>query len=217
MRIKELITKEKMFLILLPGATRNKHRGVRRMNMLILLLKGLTGCSCKQASAWKKENERREEQKEKMEQWTNDTKKEKDCFFSFWYFYFILSDLGFQLSTISSSTNGFGARWANNVWDEMVFENQLFHVTKYSTINGTFRIVFQGLLYTANLNVTMTQGTRLVHMVFVGLQRPSHRALRAPLSANCMALDQVVLFSSFSPQKTISLIAGVFILGVTYA
>ena len=40
------------FIVLtLPlGATRNKYKGVRRMYMLILLLKGLTGCSCKQAS-----------------------------------------------------------------------------------------------------------------------------------------------------------------------
>ena len=77
----------------------------------------------------------------------------------------------------------------------------LFYVTKYSTINGIFRIVVQGLLYTANLNIAMTQGTRLVHKVFVALQSPSHRALSAPLFANCMALGQVVLFRSFSQRK----------------
>ena len=94
--------------------------------------------------------------------------------------------------------NGFGARWVNNVWDETVFENPLFDVTKYSTIKGIFRSVFQGLPYSVNLNIAMTQATMLVHMVFVGLQRPSHLALRVPLSAICMALDQVGLLSFFS-------------------
>ena len=30
------------------------------------------------------------------------------------------------LSTVSSKMNGFGATLANNVWDEMVFENHCF-------------------------------------------------------------------------------------------
>ena len=101
------------------------------------------------------------------------------------------------MSIVSNSANGFGARLANNVWDKMVFENQLFHLTKYSTINDIFRIVFQGPLHTANFNITIPQGTRRVHMAFVGLQRTSHRALPALLAANCVALEQVVFLSSF--------------------
>ena len=48
----------------------------------------------------KKDRKRRRNNERK-----NGTKKEKDCFFSFWLFHFISSDLGFQLSTVSSSMN----------------------------------------------------------------------------------------------------------------
>ena len=123
------------------------------------------------------------------------TQRKKKAFSS------LSSNLGFQQSTVSNSMNGFGARLANNVWDEMVFENHFFQVTKHSTINEIFGI--QGLLYTANINITMTQGTRLMHMVFVGMQPPSDRALPALLAANCVALKQVVFLFFFSSLKTI--------------
>ena len=96
------------------------------------------------------------------------------------------SNLGFQLSTVSNSMNGFGARLANSVWDEMVFENQLFHVTKYSTINEILRI--QGLLYTANLKYHDDPGDYADGHGLCGIAapfpsnttRPSCRKLRGP-------------------------------------
>ena len=142
----------------------------------------------------KRKEGRKDRKKRRINEGKNETKKEKDCFFRFRYFNFISLDLGFQLSTVSSSMNGLGGRLANNVWDEMVFENHCFTGQNYPQLMEYFASWSRIFL-----NIAMTQGTRLVHMLFVGLQRPSHRALRDPLSANCVALDQVVLFSSFPP------------------
>ena len=101
--------------------------------------------------------------------------------------------------------NGFGERLANSVWDEMVFENHLFHVTKYSTINGIFRIVLQGLLHTANFNFTMTQWTSPGTHCLCGIAAsfPSSSTPPPPpppislVPANCVALEQVVFLNSF--------------------